>query len=393
VTRAAVVALAAGLALSAPAAHAQDPSAAAAGVRPLDARDLDSLPLDADGRTRIAQALAGGAYDEAQGLLLVAYARNPQSPELLRLLGGVLFVTGEYLNSAIALKKAEALAPLDARSRFTLAMAYVVLRRRPWARPELEALAAADAGNPLYPYWLARLEYDEEHYAAAVDGFRRALALDPEYLKAHDNMGLALDALGRYDEAIKSYEEALRLNRARGAHSPEAGDLRRLRRGEHVFQRLALEAGQVRLEGAAEEAAARRAREPRALEPAPRSLRGPGSLADGLTGVVQHRPRALHLVAPAGERLRRPSAVKHPRPGGGDPGALEHRRRRRCRVARARVGAAQQHKHRERDGAAASSIHHPCINRWRSTQKMQSSAINESPRMTIVRRTRRRSTS
>ena len=219
-TRAAVVALAAGLALSAPAAHAQDPSAAAAGVRPLDARDLDSLPLDADGRTRIAQALAEGAYDEAQGLLLVAYARNPQSPELLRLLGGVLFVTGEYLNSAIALKKAEALAPLDARSRFTLAMAYVVLRRRPWARPELEALAAADAGNPLYPYWLARLEYDEEHYAAAVDGFRRALALDPEYLKAHDNMGLALDALGRYDEAIKSYEEALRLNRARGAHSP-----------------------------------------------------------------------------------------------------------------------------------------------------------------------------
>ena len=216
---AALVALAAALCAT-PVAEAQDPPSAAAGMSALEARDLDSLPLDADGRTRIAQALAGGAYDEAQGLLLVAYARNPQSPELLRLLGGVLFVTGEYLNSAIALKKAEALAPLDARSRFTLAMAYVVLRRRPWARPELEALAAADAGNPLYPYWLARLEYDEEHYTAAVDGFRRALALDPEYLKAHDNMGLALDALGRYDEAIKSYEEALRLNRARGAHSP-----------------------------------------------------------------------------------------------------------------------------------------------------------------------------
>ena len=39
----------------------------------------------------------------------------PDPPELLRLLGGVLFVTGEYLDSAIALKKAEALAPLDAR--------------------------------------------------------------------------------------------------------------------------------------------------------------------------------------------------------------------------------------------------------------------------------------
>jgi tetratricopeptide (TPR) repeat protein len=217
--RAALVALAAALGAT-PVAAAQDPPAAAAGMSALEARDLDSLPLDADGRTRIAQALAGGAYDEVQGLLLGAYARNPQSPELLRLLGGVLFVTGEYLNSAIALKKAEALAPLDARSRFTLAMAYVVLRQRRWARPELEMLAAADPRNPLYPYWLARLEYDEEHYAAAVEGFRRALAVDPGYLKAYDNLGLALDALGRYDEAIQSGQEALRLNRARASHSP-----------------------------------------------------------------------------------------------------------------------------------------------------------------------------
>jgi tetratricopeptide (TPR) repeat protein len=218
--RAAAVALAAGLGFSAPAAPAQDPPAAAAGVRSFDARDLDSIPLDADERTHLAQALEAGAYDRAQAVLLGAYTRAPRSPALLRLLGGVLFVTGEYLDSAIALKKAEALAPLDARSRFTLAMAYVVLRQGRWARPELETLAAADPRSPLYPYWLARLEYDEEHYAAAVEGFHRALALDPGYVKAYDNLGLALDALGRYDEAIKSYEEALRINRARGAHSP-----------------------------------------------------------------------------------------------------------------------------------------------------------------------------
>ena len=218
--RAVAVTLAAGLGLSVAAAPAQDPPAVAEGVRSFDARDLDSIPLDADERARLAQALEVRAYDRAQAVLLDAYARAPRSPALLRLLGGVLFVTGEYLNSAIALKKAEALAPLDARSRFTLAMAYVVLRQGRWARPELETLAAADPRNPLYPYWLARLEYDEEHYAAAVEGFRRALALDPGYLKAYDNLGLALDALGRYDEAIQSGEEALRLNRARASHSP-----------------------------------------------------------------------------------------------------------------------------------------------------------------------------
>jgi tetratricopeptide (TPR) repeat protein len=216
--RAAAVALAAFL--GGAAAEAQDPAATAATAGSLDARDLASIPLDDGERTRLAQALGAGAYDRAQAILLDAYARTPGSPALLRLLGGVLFVTGEYFDSAIALKKAEALAPLDARSRFTLAMAYVVLRQGRWARPELETLAAADPRSPLYPYWLARLEYEEEHYAAAVEGFRRALALDPGYLKAHDNLGLALDALGRYDEAVKSYEEALRLNRARASRSP-----------------------------------------------------------------------------------------------------------------------------------------------------------------------------
>jgi tetratricopeptide (TPR) repeat protein len=217
--RAAAVTLAA-LLLGAAAAAAQDPAAAAAGAGSLDARDLDQVPLESGERRRLAQALQAGSYDRAQAILLDAYARTPRAPALLRLLGGVLFVRGEYLDSAIALKKAEALAPLDARSRFTLAMAYVVLHRGRWARPELETLAAAEPRSPLYPYWLARLEYDEEHYAAAVDGFRRALALDPGYAKAHDNLGLALDALGRYDEAIKSYSEALRLNRARAARSP-----------------------------------------------------------------------------------------------------------------------------------------------------------------------------
>ena len=88
---------------------------AAAGVRRFESRDLDAAPLDADRRrAHRRRPWRPGAYGRAQSLLLEEYERSPRSPELLRLLGGVLFVTGEYLDSAIALKKAEALAPLDA---------------------------------------------------------------------------------------------------------------------------------------------------------------------------------------------------------------------------------------------------------------------------------------
>lgn len=190
------------------------------GSSPLDPSVLDRTPMDDARRTDIALALQAGAYDRAETLLLEAVERQPPSPELLRLLGGVFFMRGRALNAAVAFKKAEALAPLDERSRFTLAMAYVALGRRDWARPELQKLATTAPRNSLYVYWTSRLDYDDGQYAAAVQGFLRAIALDPAFAKAHDNLGLCYEALGRFDEAIRSYQEAARLTRERKTKWP-----------------------------------------------------------------------------------------------------------------------------------------------------------------------------
>jgi tetratricopeptide (TPR) repeat protein len=181
---------------------------------------LDRATLDDTRRADIARALREHAYERAETLLVEAIERQPRSPELLRLLGGVSFVRGHALNAAIAFKKAEALAPLDERSRFTLAMSYVALGKRDWARPELGKLMSSAPRNALYPYWLSRLDYDDGQYAAAVEGFLRAIELDPGFTKAHDNLGLSYEALGRNDEAIRSYQEAVRLNREQKSKWP-----------------------------------------------------------------------------------------------------------------------------------------------------------------------------
>jgi tetratricopeptide (TPR) repeat protein len=181
---------------------------------------LDKGGPQGERRTEIASALAARDYDRAETLLLEAVEQEPRSPDLLRLLGGVFFVKGRHLNAAIAFKKAEALAPLDERSRFTLVMAYVVLGHRDWARPELAKLTAATPRNALYVYWTARLDYDDGQYAAAIRGFEHVLELDPRFAKAHDNLGLSHEALGQHDEAIRSYQEAVRLNREQKPPSP-----------------------------------------------------------------------------------------------------------------------------------------------------------------------------
>jgi tetratricopeptide (TPR) repeat protein len=46
----------------------------------------------------------------------------------------------------------------------------------------------------------------------AVDNYKEALQINPDFLEAHNNLGILLDELKRYDEAEKEYKEALRIN-------------------------------------------------------------------------------------------------------------------------------------------------------------------------------------
>jgi Flp pilus assembly protein TadD len=170
--------------------------------------------------TRINEALRAQDYGRAETLLVEAAEANPQSPEVLRLLGAVFFMRGRPLNAAVAIKKAEAIAPLDERSRFTLVLSYVALGHRDWARPELAKLVEAVPGNALYQYWTGRLDYDNQQFAKALESLRRAIELDPGLAKAHDSLGLCYEALGRFGEAESSWKEAIRLESGRPTRSP-----------------------------------------------------------------------------------------------------------------------------------------------------------------------------
>ncbi len=184
--------------------------------------DLSRLELPPLRRAELKTALEKRDYKRAEMILVEEAEQDPKSfraTNLLEFAGGVFFLDGEYLNSVIAWKKAEAIAPLDERTRFTLAMAYVKLNRQQLAWPELEELAAAHPGNPLYLYWLARLDYDGQRYLDAIGRLQKVVELDPKMMRAYDLLGLCYDYLGRLDEAIKNFSRAVELNRSQSTPS------------------------------------------------------------------------------------------------------------------------------------------------------------------------------
>jgi tetratricopeptide (TPR) repeat protein len=155
-------------------------------------------------------------YKRAEIILLEEAQRDPTSTRAAKLytvMGHIFFLDGQYLNSAIAWKKAEAISPLDDPTRFSLAMAYLRLDRPDWGRDELQRLAQGDPQNPLYLYWLAKLDYDARAYTVAITRLRRVIELDPNMMRAYNNLGLCYDSMGQFDEAIQSFTRAIELNR------------------------------------------------------------------------------------------------------------------------------------------------------------------------------------
>ncbi len=185
--------------------------------------DLSGLQLSTVRQLELEDAFRRRDYKRAESILVDEAEKDPKSIRTARLLvmvGEVFFLDSDFQNSVIAWKKAEAIAPLDDSARFTLAMAYVKLNHRDWARPELDKLATAHPQDPLYLYWLARLDFDAQNYSAAIIRLRSVLKLDPKMMRAYDTLGLCYDYLGQFHEAIKSYDHAVELNRLQSKPSP-----------------------------------------------------------------------------------------------------------------------------------------------------------------------------
>ncbi len=184
------------------------------------ATTLKTLPMDAAMRSTLEEAIGKHNYTAAEDLLAAEAAKNPKSQPLLLVLADVLFLDGKQLNSALVLKKAELLGPLDERNRFLLALSYITIGRKNLAIHELESLAHSNPSNAVYPYWLSRLAYRKTDLQVAFGYAEKAVRLDPAFMKAYDQLGLCYAGLNQSEEAIRSYKEAIRLNQQQALRWP-----------------------------------------------------------------------------------------------------------------------------------------------------------------------------
>lgn len=61
-------------------------------------------------------------------------------------------------------------------------------------------------------YYLAIDESKKENYKGAIEYYKKAVKIDPNFAFAYDNMGICYRKLEKYDEAIEAYEKSLKID-------------------------------------------------------------------------------------------------------------------------------------------------------------------------------------
>ena len=161
--------------------------------------------------------LGEGRLAKAEEICRNYLRRSPDDIEGMRLLAKIGIKNRSYEDAEALLERAVALAPGDTNLRLDYIEALHWQQKYAKAYAEAERLHAADPKNPLFQSHLAIESMQTGDDERAVGLFDKVLEQLPNDFATHISRGHALQIIGRTDEAIGSYREALKV-------APDSGD-------------------------------------------------------------------------------------------------------------------------------------------------------------------------
>lgn len=142
--------------------------------------------------------------------------RKPDSAEAQELLAEAYQARGEYENATAKYRRILEQYPNQPGVHYQLALIILAKPLGPTsteeARKELEEELKNNPGSPTAEFMLGDLAWREQKSEEAIEHFSRATKLDVTLAQPYLGLGLALNAAGRFAEAIESLKKYVQLN-------------------------------------------------------------------------------------------------------------------------------------------------------------------------------------
>jgi tetratricopeptide (TPR) repeat protein len=156
-----------------------------------------------------------GQYRQALDASAKALALNPQSVGAHHMLGKSEFMLGEFAKAVAQLEAALRLAPKDYDIAYTLGLAHLKQKELAPARELYTGMLAQLGDRPQLHIIFGRAYRETGFLPEAVEEFKRAVALDPHFPRAHYYLGLTYllkDGAARLDDAATEFKVELASN-------------------------------------------------------------------------------------------------------------------------------------------------------------------------------------
>ncbi len=154
---------------------------------------------------RARQAYESRQYGVAVSEFQRALPACNQAPAALNGLGQAQLMAGNFAESIATLDRLLAREPRNVSAMKLKADAQYLLGHDHDAESTLLRAIETDPRGQDAIYALGRMYYQQARYDAAIEQFRKVLALDPKSYKAYDNLGLCYEGLNDNPQAIRNY--------------------------------------------------------------------------------------------------------------------------------------------------------------------------------------------
>ena len=161
-------------------------------------------------------------WAEVEPLLTKYVEERPKSSWGWYALGYTYFAQKKIGESIKALAKSLQLDLKNVEAHKILGRNLMIIGRFDAAQIEFEQAIRYKPDSAESHYNLGKLFSIQDNWEPARKAFEAALRIDPSYVEALDGLGFALEALGDDAGAVAKYQEAIRLNEARGGHFASA---------------------------------------------------------------------------------------------------------------------------------------------------------------------------
>jgi Flp pilus assembly protein TadD len=160
------------------------------------------------------KAIAERRFEDARVQLDSFDLRHPGSAEGLYLLGELLMRENHAEQSLTVFTRAAAIHAPSGEELRLVGLDYFLLKDYRDATRWTERAGELAPGNGEIWYSLGRIQYSTGDFHAAELAFQKTLLLDPQSVKAENNLGLAYAAQNEPQKALQAYQDAMRMEQA-----------------------------------------------------------------------------------------------------------------------------------------------------------------------------------